>query len=186
MTQMIPRFGSGTSVSAYLRTQWQGGNLSGAPTGSAVATASVQTDGTLTFSGLAADTEYIAYAQVSSVDKYVSFRTGTGGSSATAKDVEVIPPTTSSAPTTATSVAATSTSAALLAANPNATYRQIVNLGSDTVTVKLGSGVVTDYAGIPMPANSTWDGCLSNGRLYTGALAVKTLTGTATVSVVEG
>jgi hypothetical protein len=91
---------------------------------------------------------------------------------------------TAGAPTTQTSVAATSTSAALLASNAAATYRQIVNAGTDSVTVKLGTGTVTDYAGIFMPANSSWDGWIGN-RFYTGALAVKTLTTTATVSVVE-
>lgn len=89
------------------------------------------------------------------------------------------------APTTQTNVAATTTSAALLASNANATYRQIVNAGTDGVTVKLGTGTVTDYQGIFMPANSSWDGRIS-GRFYTGALAVKTLTTTANLSVVEG
>jgi hypothetical protein len=197
---MIPRFGSGTTVGAYLKSQWPHSQLSGAPEGAAVTTAAVQTDSSLTFSGLTAETEYIAY--VGTPDRYTSFLVPAGGLSPNARDVELIEPIPSGtnsiggvtatnvlkpagAPTTATSVAATSTSAALLASNGAATYRQIVNVGTDTVTVKLGSGTVVDYQGITMPPNSSWDGWIGD-RFYTGALAVKTLTTTATVSVVEG
>lgn len=89
------------------------------------------------------------------------------------------------APTTQTSVAATTTSADALAANGSATYRSIENNGIDDVTLKLGSGTVTDYQGIVLVAGGSWDGLVS-GRLYQGLVRCKTFTGTATLSVIEG
>lgn len=62
----------GTSVGAYLRTQWRR-EIGGAPEGAAVASATVASDGSLAFSGLAADSDYVAY--VGSPDRYVRFRT---------------------------------------------------------------------------------------------------------------
>jgi hypothetical protein len=75
----IQTFPVGTSVSAYKQTNWPSGNRNtvtvGAPKGSADATASVQSDGTLAFTGLTDSTQYTAVAQVSSVYRYVDFDT---------------------------------------------------------------------------------------------------------------
>lgn len=58
----------GTSVAAYLLTVF-GVPASGAPSGSAVETETVQADGTVTFDGLANGRSYILYA--SSPDRYL-------------------------------------------------------------------------------------------------------------------
>lgn len=80
-------FPAGTSVSAYAATDWPGTTVpSGAPPGSAAATATVQADGSLTFTGLVEDRTYWAAAQVSGVWRYVRFR---AGSDAAAGTVEV-------------------------------------------------------------------------------------------------
>lgn len=71
----VTRFPVTTSVSAYPVSAWPGGLISGAPAGASVATASVAADHTLTFTGLDANKDYVAYAQVSSVDTYRRFRT---------------------------------------------------------------------------------------------------------------
>lgn len=63
-------FPEGTSVSVYTEAQVQ---KQAPPQGTAVATASV-TSGVLTFTGLTAGQFYVAYAQVSGVDKYLRFR----------------------------------------------------------------------------------------------------------------
>lgn len=71
------RFPAGTSVSAYLASNWMQGQLppTGAPQGAAAATASVAADGSLTLTGLADDVRYFAYAQVGGQDRYVKFST---------------------------------------------------------------------------------------------------------------
>ncbi|WCB94499.1 hypothetical protein DSM104299_03236 [Baekduia alba] len=66
------RFPVGTSVGIYPVAQKNPGV---APQGSAVQTASVAADGTLTFVGLPDGTAYTAYATVNSVVVYVDFRT---------------------------------------------------------------------------------------------------------------
>lgn len=68
-------FPVGTSVSAYPLSNWPQSQRppSGAPVGSPAATGTVQADGTVAFSGLAADTDYVAYA--ASPDRYVRFHT---------------------------------------------------------------------------------------------------------------
>jgi hypothetical protein len=70
-----PRFPTGTNVGAYLRTQWPAVpvNPSGAPTGAAVETAAVAADGTLTYTTLADDTVYVAYAEVSATHRLIAF-----------------------------------------------------------------------------------------------------------------
>ena len=73
------QFPEGTSVGAYPRTAWGVESLSGAPSGSATATATV-TSGQIAFSGLADGTDYVAYAQVSGVDKFRRFSTRTTAS----------------------------------------------------------------------------------------------------------
>lgn len=65
----------GTSVSAYAVSSFDSVPSSGAPSGSAAATATVASDSTLTFTGLTADTRYVAYASVSGTDKYLRFST---------------------------------------------------------------------------------------------------------------
>lgn len=86
------RFPVGTSVSAYKRSDFPGVPEvpSGAPSGLvAVSTATVASDGSLTFSGLADDTKYAAYASVSGQDRYVFFRSAplVGSTSPDATDV---------------------------------------------------------------------------------------------------
>lgn len=71
-------FTDGTSVGAYLRSQWGVEGLTGAPTGGAVASGTVS-GGTVAFTGLADSTEYIAYA--SSPNRYERFRTAAGPTS---------------------------------------------------------------------------------------------------------
>jgi hypothetical protein len=65
-------FAEGTSVGAYLRSQWPVESTTGAPSGSAVASGTV-TNGVVTFTGLADAATYIAYA--SSPDRYKRFST---------------------------------------------------------------------------------------------------------------
>ena len=72
------RFPAGTSVSAYALPPGAFIPKGIAPPGSfgaAVATASVATDGSLTFSGLLDELDYVAYASVSGTHRYVKFRT---------------------------------------------------------------------------------------------------------------
>lgn len=67
----------GTTVGAYpaanQKATW---DRSGAPAGSATATAAVQSDGSVAFTGLADDTAYYASAQVSGTWRHRWFRTG--------------------------------------------------------------------------------------------------------------
>lgn len=70
----IDVFPDSTSVSAYLPSQWppDAGRV-GAPHGSAVATATTSA-GLATFTGVSFATEYVAYAVVNSVPRYLGFR----------------------------------------------------------------------------------------------------------------
>ena len=70
--QVAQRFPVGTSVGAYARTI-TGDNPTGAPRGTASATASVSSAGTLSYTGLVAGKEYFAYALVSGEHRYVAF-----------------------------------------------------------------------------------------------------------------
>lgn len=65
------RFAVGASVGVYLRSQ-KSANVGAAPVGSAISSATVAADGTLTFLNLLDNTDYTAY--LSGV--YVDFRTG--------------------------------------------------------------------------------------------------------------
>jgi hypothetical protein len=67
-------FPPGTSVSAYPLANWPQAQRppSGAPVGSAAATATVAAGGSATFTGLANDTDYVAYA--ASPHRYIRFR----------------------------------------------------------------------------------------------------------------
>ncbi len=72
ITSCADVFPVGTSVGAYLARY----RLSGSsPSGSAAATATVASNGSLAFTGLADDTEYVAYASVSGQHRYRSFQT---------------------------------------------------------------------------------------------------------------
>src|SRR5436190_21968269 len=71
------QFPEGTSVGAYPRSAWGPEGVIGAPTGSATNTQTV-TNGQLAFSGLADNTDYVAYAQVSGQDRYRRFSTREG------------------------------------------------------------------------------------------------------------
>lgn len=69
------RFPAGTSVSAYTLAAGADPPSGVAPSASSVATATVATDGSLTFTGLTAEAHFYAYAQVSSEHRYVKFST---------------------------------------------------------------------------------------------------------------
>lgn len=77
-------FPAGTSVGAYAASNWPQASLppSGAPVGSATTTGTVQTNGAVTFTGLADATVYYAAAQVSGVWRYIRFRTDAASSTA--------------------------------------------------------------------------------------------------------
>jgi hypothetical protein len=81
-------FPDGTSVGAYLRSQWPVEAVKGAPSGSAVATATTSA-GQATFSGLADGTSYVAYASVSGAPQYRWFRTDV---SSVGSDTALAPP----------------------------------------------------------------------------------------------
>src|SRR4051794_9465665 len=68
------RFPAGATVKAYKRSNFPGvWDLTGAPAGSQDASATVASDGSVTFTGLTDDTAYVIYA--ASPDRYSSFRT---------------------------------------------------------------------------------------------------------------
>src|SRR5436190_3012462 len=71
------QFPEGTSVGAYPRSAWGPEGVIGAPSGSATNTQTV-TNGLLAFTGLADNTDYVAYAQVSGQDRYRRFSTREG------------------------------------------------------------------------------------------------------------
>src|SRR5438477_13198153 len=73
------QFPESTSVGAYPRSAWGPEGVIGAPTGSATNTQTV-TGGVLAFTGLANNTDYVAYAQVGGVDRYRRFSTREGSS----------------------------------------------------------------------------------------------------------
>lgn len=62
----------GTTVGAYPRSRW-GVVLEGAPSGSAVESHAIASDGTLTYTALTDGTEYVATAIVSSVRRFLRF-----------------------------------------------------------------------------------------------------------------
>lgn len=70
--QVANNFPTGTTVGAYLAGAKNDG---GAPKGASVTTAVVASNGTVAFTGLTDNTDYVAAAQVSSVWRYVSFST---------------------------------------------------------------------------------------------------------------
>src|SRR5436190_5828008 len=71
------QFPEGTSVGAYPRSAWGPEGVIGAPAGSATDTKTV-TNGQLAFTDLTDNTDYVAYAQVSGVDRYRRFSTREG------------------------------------------------------------------------------------------------------------
>lgn len=72
------RFPAGTSVAAHIRSHWPTvpERPAGAPTGAAAESATVQANRTLTFTTLAAGTQYYLYAQVGGRDYVVGISTG--------------------------------------------------------------------------------------------------------------
>jgi hypothetical protein len=69
------QFPAGTTVGAYPRSRW-GIALEGAPSGSAVESHAVASDGSLTYTTLTDGTEYVATAVVTSVRRFVRFQSG--------------------------------------------------------------------------------------------------------------
>jgi hypothetical protein len=70
--EVSDRFPVGTSVKAYLA---RGALLGNAPSGAVLATEVVASDGTLEFTGLDAEQEFVAYALVAASHRYVHFTT---------------------------------------------------------------------------------------------------------------
>jgi len=71
LTPDLQRFPVGTSVGAYPRTAWPADRLTGAPSGAAAETQAVQANGTLTFTTLTPNLDYVGY--VASPDRYMPF-----------------------------------------------------------------------------------------------------------------
>jgi hypothetical protein len=70
------RYPAGATVKAYLRSNFPAvWDRTGAPVGTHTASATVAADGSVSFTGLADDTEYVAHSSVSGVETYLSFRT---------------------------------------------------------------------------------------------------------------
>lgn len=69
LTGLLPRFPSGTLITAYPRF----GYTSGSPSGAGVGTATVTSSGSATFSGLTPARSYVGHAVVSSDDRVVFF-----------------------------------------------------------------------------------------------------------------
>lgn len=65
-----PRFPVGTNVAVHRDTAWAGQQLSGAPSGTAIETATVASDGTVTFVALPRAASLVAYANVGGVHRY--------------------------------------------------------------------------------------------------------------------
>lgn len=79
LSSIADRFPVGTTVYAYPRSNFPGTwDRTGAPVGASTTSAVVAGDGTVTFVGLEAETEYVAYAQVSGQHRYVGFTTENG------------------------------------------------------------------------------------------------------------
>lgn len=92
VTLRTDRFPAGTAVSAYKRLDFTPVPIvpAGVPSGPvAVSTQVVGADGSLTFTGLADDTKYLAYAQVGGQDRYVQFRSKPVGDGADQPDGSV-------------------------------------------------------------------------------------------------
>jgi hypothetical protein len=71
----LPEFPNGTSVKAYPRANWNGPVVTtAAPVGSETETQTVS-GGTASFTALASDTRYVAYAQVNGAHRYKRFST---------------------------------------------------------------------------------------------------------------
>lgn len=85
-------FPPGTSVGAYKRTGWASVTVptrGTAPTGSADTTATVAADGTLAFTGLTANTDYVAGAQISGTWTFLNFRAESDAENAKVIDTTV-------------------------------------------------------------------------------------------------
>lgn len=72
LSSVADQFPVGTSVGAYLAKYRRDGS---SPSGTATATATVASAGSLTFTGLAHDTDYVAYASVNGAYRYRNFST---------------------------------------------------------------------------------------------------------------
>lgn len=139
---VIPTFPAGTSVTPYPRPKTPWSNTGAPPNVTAGSPATVASDGSLTFTGLVPG-DYIAYASVSSQDRYLGF---------TVKEHS-----------TAVNVAATTT--LVLAANPRRQWLELRNDSDTKIQVELGS-VATAASPIEVPAGESYsrDG-------YTGPVA---------------
>lgn len=67
----LPIFPVAQNVGAYPRSAWSGGVVSGAPIGAAQQTVAVAAGGTLTFTTLLDDVDYVLYANVAGQDRYI-------------------------------------------------------------------------------------------------------------------
>lgn len=132
-----PQFPVGTSVAAYPVSNWNGAEITGTPVGSATDTKTVSATGVAAFTGLAANTRYVAYAQVSSQDRYVRFSTSVDADSGDGQGEDAAHDTVSVGTSATLLRAANSGRSSLLLKNTHAT--NILYLG-DTSSVSTGNG----------------------------------------------
>lgn len=141
------RFPIGTSVGAYLRTNWTRADLgatnspSGAPKGSAAATATVAADGTIDFSALAAG-KYWAYALVGSEHRYTRFECKTAadvpGGDAEASESDLATEVTRATAAEATELArATAAEALLIPKSIGDNKGDLIGFSADNTPVKI-------------------------------------------------
>lgn len=159
-TQTLSRedvFPVGTSVAAYPLANWPTAQRppTGAPVGSSAASGTVQANGVVTFTGLADATNYVAYAQVSGVHRYIRFRTP-------------------AASTAAGGSASVGTGAPGTLAD-GSTYFEL-NSSGQTVGMWLGvSGVPTRVMNVDLPAPGAIDPA-ALGEIYSRADAAAAIT----------
>ena len=185
LRDMADRWAVGATIGAYPASNWTSSQIppEGAPVGSSTATATVQSDGSVTFTGLADGTAYYGVQTSGDTRNYANFATPASGSSGGAAtgdvDVATLPagesgtdalytqPATASASTTSSGVNVTTSSAQVLASNASARGRTFINDSDTTIYLKAGTTAELNK-GIRLNANGgSWDG-LIGGVLYTG------------------
>lgn len=146
----VDRFPVGTSVGAYPQSNWLQSQLppSGAPQGAATESAVVSAAGVASFSALADETRYYAYALVDGQHRYVSFSTpAVAGVAKTS--VETVATGEGKALKFASISAATSGDNTVVAAVTGSRIKVVsyVLVAAGLVTVKWKSGAATDLSG---------------------------------------
>lgn len=158
--KVAPTIVSGTAT-VYARSNWPATVApSGSPVGSSTTSASVNSDGTVTFSGLAEDTEYVAYQ--GTPDRYVRFLVdGEEGTSADPLVVESTPIAGDGRKVTAsagTAVAiASSTACKWVVCEALLSNTQAVAVGTSTVVAASGTSrgaLLQPGASVTLPVNN--------------------------------